>query len=256
MCFSQCSSPAWTLASAVAASGQRRGTKPRASAATCESGLASSTRYKMAKALEGFIKWLEASLGIGFVAAMSSAQTAALALRAYGLHLYSTGHPRYLLVYALTAVQNAHPEFRMQLASAWQIDKKWQAHEPGECRPVISQPILQAAVSIGLLWGWYDWVAVTIIGFLCMLHPAEMGPLTRQDLVLPEDAMSSDQVAYVHIRSPKTQRFARRQHGRLDDAVSRHFLTRLYLHLPLEARLFQGSLPRPEGSHPWCPTQQ
>ena len=80
-------------------------------------------------------------------AILAQADSAALALRGYGFFLYRSGYPRYLLVYAITAVQNKLPQFRTLLAPAWQVDKKWQAAELGECRPVISQPILQAAIS-------------------------------------------------------------------------------------------------------------
>ena len=70
------------------------------------------------------------------------------------------------------ALQDACPEYRNHLTPAWQIDKKWQLMEPGECRPVISK--LQAAVSSGLLWGWDDWVAVTLIGFIEVLTCAKL----------------------------------------------------------------------------------
>ena len=68
-----------------------------------------------------------------------------------------------------------------------------------------------------------------------------MMALTRQDLVLPETAMSSDPVAYVHIHSPRTQRFPRRQHSRLDDPTALRLLTSLYPHLPLGKHFFRGS---------------
>ena len=145
-------------------------------------------------------------------------------------------------MYAITGVQNAFPEFRSHLTPAWQIDKKWQQVEPGECRPVISQPILQAAVSLAVLWGWTDWAVLTAIGFLCMLHPAELVALCRQDLVLPEDAFSGDPIAYVHIRNPKTQRFARRQHSRIDDPFVVRLLSVHFGALALSERLFRGSL--------------
>ena len=167
---------------------------------------------------------------------------AALALRGYGLHLYAAGLPRYLLVYAITSVQDACPEYRNHLTPAWQIDKKWQHAEPGECRPVISQPILQAAVSVGLLWGWGDWVAVTLIGFVCMLHPAELIALHRRDLILPADTMTCDRIAYVHVRNPKTARFARRQHARLDDELVLRFIEARFGTLPLTEKLFRGSM--------------
>ncbi|CAE7206111.1 unnamed protein product [Symbiodinium pilosum] len=175
-------------------------------------------------------------------AVLSSSRSAALALRGFGLYLYAAGHPRYLLVYAITAVQDLHPEYRSRLTPAWQVDKKWQQTEPGECRPVISQPILEAAVALAICWGWFDWAALTLIGFLCMLHPSEMVPLVRQDIVFPEDAMSGDCIAYVHIRNPKTQRFARRQHCRLEDSLTLRLLSSLYLSLPFNAKLFRGSL--------------
>eukprot|EP00439_Symbiodinium_sp_Y106_P029376 s2811_g3.t1 len=206
------------------------------------SGFASSTQAKMRKAYSAFVLWLTEVMHLTARDVLASHETASLALRAFGLYLYESGHPRYLLVYAITAVQDAFPAYRSKLTPAWQIDKKWQLAEPGECRPVISQPILQAAVSIALLWGWQDWAAITIIGFLCMLHPSEFVFLTRGDLVFPSDALSSDRVAYVHLRHPKTARFARRQHCRLEDQVSLLFLEHLYLERPWDERLFRGSL--------------
>ena len=205
------------------------------------SGFAASTQHKMRKALSGFEAWVEDRLGVSLEQALCNVEAAALALRGYGFYLYEQGFPRYLLVYAITAVQDMHPAYRSHLTPAWQVDKKWQAVEPGECRPVISQPIVCAAVSTSLLWEWYDWAAVTIIGFLCMMHPAEFVFLRRSDLVFPSDALSNDRSAYVHIRHPKTARFARRQHCRLEDPVALTFLESLYLRLPWDARLFRGS---------------
>ena len=66
--------------------------------------------------------------------------------------------------------------------------------------------------------------------------------LSRADLVLPADAMSDDRVAYIHVRNPKTARFARRQHCRLEDSLSLLFLEALLAHLPLQAQLYRGSM--------------
>ena len=49
-------------------------------------------------------------------------------------------------------------------------------------------------------------------------------------------------VAYVHIRNPKSQRFARCQYSRLDDLLTLRFLNALYRDLPLDARLFRASM--------------
>ncbi|CAE7201231.1 unnamed protein product, partial [Symbiodinium microadriaticum] len=79
------------------------------------SGFATSTRQKMSKSLEAFKQWLAVSMSLSFAAAMSCAESAAAALRGFGLHLYSEGHPRYLLVYAITAVQVAAQLLLQQL---------------------------------------------------------------------------------------------------------------------------------------------
>ncbi|CAE7254584.1 unnamed protein product, partial [Symbiodinium pilosum] len=184
------------------------------------SGFATTTKQKMTKSLDS--GW-EARCSFPFL-------------------LYSPMLKVYLLVYAITAVQDRCRELKGHLTPAWQIDKKWQLAEPGECRPVISQPVIQAATALALCWGWLDWAAVTLIGFLCMLHPSEIIPLKRSDLVLPSDAMSADRVAYVHVRNPKTVRFARRQHSRLEDPTVLAFVEQHFGHLPLQDRLFRGSM--------------
>ena len=207
-----------------------------------QSGFAASTRQKMTKSLEAFRCWLLEELGLTLPQVLSSQRSAALALRAYGLALFEGDFPRYLLVYAITAVQDICPEFRSHLTPAWQIDKKWQLAEPGSCRPVISRPVLLAALSLALLWGWNDWAAITLLGFLCMLHPNEFIALTRGDLVLPVDALSSDRIAYIHRGNPKTARFARRQHCRLEDDLTLRFLEARYTSRPFAERIFRGSL--------------
>ena len=66
--------------------------------------------------------------------------------------------------------------------------------------------------------------------------------LRRRDLMLPFDAMSSDRIAYVHVQNPKTARFARRQHARLEDCSVLSYLEARYQGLDLEERLYRGSL--------------
>ena len=53
--------------------------------------------------------------------------------------------------------------------------------------------------------------------------------------------MSSDRIAYVYLRNPKTARFARRQHCRLEDATVLRFLEALYSRRSRSSALFGGS---------------
>eukprot|EP00439_Symbiodinium_sp_Y106_P065833 s1500_g10.t1 len=133
------------------------------------------------------------------------------------------------------------PQHRTKLTAAWQIDKKWQHAEPGQCRPVISVPIVEAMCGVALAWGWPRFTALLLIGFLCMLHPSEYLCLTRGDVIFPSDAMSARRIAYIHVRNPKTARFARRQHCRLEDPSVLGFLEAQFECLPFDALLYPGT---------------
>ena len=119
-----------------------------------QSGFTAATTARMAQCLAAFQEWVLAEFKVPFSRLCLSPEPLSLALRAYGLFLFASGFPRYRFVYAITAVQDACPSFRNQLSAAWQIDRKWQHQEPGECRPVISVPIVQAMTAIALAWGW------------------------------------------------------------------------------------------------------
>ena len=88
------------------------------------SGFAAAAKQKMTKSCDAFVVWLESTLQLSLPAVLSHAQSATLALRANGLRLYSEVFPRYLFVYAITAVQDRCPELKGHLTPAWQIDKK------------------------------------------------------------------------------------------------------------------------------------
>jgi len=201
-------------------------------------GFATATSRRMKICLAAFAEWLVSEFALDLNQLGWDYMAAPLALRAYGMHLFATGSPRYRFVYTITAMQDAFPHLRPFFSSCWQIDRKWQQHEPGECRPVLSPAILKAMTSLCLLWGWYRWLGVTLVGYLGMLHPAEFVNLVRSDLLLPADLLMDTTVFYVHIRNPKTSRFARKQHSKIDDKVVLDFVTHVFGKLPSDARLF------------------
>ena len=53
--------------------------------------------------------------------------------------------------------------------------------------------------------------------------------------------MVDSRVMYVHLRNPKTARFARRQHCRIDDPLMIQFLESVFGRLKLSAKLYDGS---------------
>ena len=205
-------------------------------------GFARATADRMQKCLDAFDSWLTSELKLDLERISLRADSCSLALRAYGLHLYRSGLPRYLLVYAITAVQDRFPQHRAMLGAAWQVDKKWQQAEPGRCRAVISIPVLQAAISLALLWNWPRWAGITMIAFAGMLHPAEFVSLRRRDLMLPKDTGFATDALYVHLRFPKTARFARQQHVKISDPDVIRFAVEFFGNFGLDDKLFGATL--------------
>ena len=93
-------------------------------------GFAKATADRMRKRLDAFLLWCDERLLISSQIITSDMTALVCALRAYGMYLLEAGLPRYLLVYAITACQDQFPACKPQLNVAWQIDKKWQLHEP------------------------------------------------------------------------------------------------------------------------------
>ena len=73
-----------------------------------------------------------------------------------------------------------------------------------------------------------------------MLHPAEFISLLRSDLLLPGDTLNETAAFYVHIRNPKTARFARKQHCKIEDPCVLAYVTKVFGALAPNASLFAG----------------
>eukprot|EP00435_Cladocopium_sp_Y103_P041501 s2013_g11.t1 len=75
-------------------------------------GFAPATSKRMSSCLRLFEAWLQATLHVSLEQIGWDTLAAPLAARAYGMHLYSQGEPRYLFVYTLTGLQDAYPHLR------------------------------------------------------------------------------------------------------------------------------------------------
>jgi hypothetical protein len=166
--------------------------------------------------LSCFLHWCDERLQIPQGTICSDMQALVWALRAYGMYLFESGLPRYLLVYPITAAQDLYPACCPHMTIAWQIDKKWQLHEPGSCRAVLPTVVVRAMACLGTMWGWLTWRGILLLGFAAMLHPSGMR-FDARDLVFPKDLNHNTTALYIRGRDPKAARFARRQHSRVDD---------------------------------------
>ena len=129
-------------------------------------GFAEQTAARMQKCLESFQLWVLEAIGRCWHKLVYDPEVMCWALRGYGLHCFSMGLPRYLFVFAITAVQDRCPNTRLHMSIAWQIDRKWQAHEPGQRRAVLPATAVRAAVCLAALWAgfpgqeWAYWPSV------------------------------------------------------------------------------------------------
>ena len=140
-------------------------------------------------------------------------------------------------------MQRLRPQFRAHLGLAWHVDKMWQLEQPGQCRAVLSGPMLRAVLTLSLLWGWYRFAGLVALVYAAMLHPNEFLMLSRKDLVFPEGSLfNSAALLFVHIQSPKTARFARRQHARIDDDSVILDSRCVFYSLRLDERLNPGTM--------------
>eukprot|EP00435_Cladocopium_sp_Y103_P069666 s198_g33.t1 len=205
-------------------------------------GYAAVTAERMTKCVAGFRAWVETDAGLTWSILVQNPHAVALALRGYGLYCFETGLPRYIFVYAITGMQELYPLSRGYMSLAWQIDRKWQIHEPGSCRPVLPASVVRAAICVAMLWNWHCWAAIVLLGFGAMLHPSEMMALQRKDLIFPADVCHDTESLFVRIQNPKTARFARRQHGRIDDQGSILVVSKVFGSLQANEKLFPGSM--------------
>ena len=231
----------WVLLLLLIAGDVERNPGPYRGPMNTSVGFVPATASRMSKCFEAFSEWCSSFLELSCDVLVKDHQALGLALRAYGLYLFEHGHPRYLLVYAITSCQEYFPGCKAAMQPAWQIDKKWQVHEPGSCRAVLPAIVIKAATALALLWSWTSWAGLLLLGFGALLHPSEMLNLCRRDLVFPSDMHFDSSSLYVRIRDPKTARFARRQHGRIDDPSIIALTEKLFGKLSLDSKLYPGS---------------
>ena len=205
-------------------------------------GFHSITAKRMQKCLTAFETWVEDELGLDFSDVIKDAEGCGLSLRAYGLHLYRSGLPRYMLTYAITSMQDRCPQFRHSLGAAWQVDKKWQIAEPGHCRPVISLPLFRAAILSGLGVGLETLCWLIDDRFCWHAASGRVHLSVPKNLMLPRDMSFSITSLYIHLENPKTSRFARQQHVKISDPEIVSFVDAVFGNYPLDTKLFGASL--------------
>lgn len=163
-------------------------------------------------------------------------------LEAYGRWLYDAGTPLHYYRQLLAHVQREHTMTKPFMSSAWAVATQWQLAEPLQHRTPLPEPILQAMISLCILWGWHRFGASLALAYYGIARVGEVLRCRRSDLLTPEDLLSEEQVIYMQVKRPKTRnRGATVQYITCNDAVATKFIGRVLGPLQPHETLFHLS---------------
>ena len=195
-------------------------------------------------AWQSFLAWVGRFLSCDPVSLFVSCPIlAAMALRAYGNELYSTGGSKHSFRYTLVGAQREIVTLRGNLGPAWELLSRWEAVEPVVHRTPVPEALLKAMVTVGWLRGFQRWAGCALLAFYGMARIGEVLVCRREQLVLPDDLFMATSAVFLRLDSSKTSLRGRPkiQHIRVDDAAAMELLTVAFSGLPLSEKLFPFS---------------
>ncbi|CAE7600178.1 unnamed protein product, partial [Symbiodinium necroappetens] len=171
-------------------------------------------------AWRAFLSWVSGRLSVDPVSLFVACPIlAAMALRAYGNHLFSSGGTKHTFRYTLVGAQRALLVLKGSLGPAWELLTRWEAVEPTIHRTPVPEPLLMAMVSVGWLRGFRRWCGCALLAFYGTARIGEVLACQRRHLVLPEDLFKHSSSLFLRLDSSKTSLRGRPrvQHVRVDD---------------------------------------
>ena len=203
-----------------------------------------ATQMLQQRVHERFIRWLSSELSTECMESLGTCPRLQLHfLRAFGNWLYQQGDPIYLYRHLVVYLQQMYPTDRPILTGAWELLSKWESLRPVNHKPPLPKLVLDAFISIGLLWGWERWCAVTLLAYHGATRTSEPLQARRSDLVLPEDSGIERDVCFLRVNAPKPGRRGRGrvQHARISDRFTVKLAQRILGPLQPDQLLYPAS---------------
>ena len=200
-----------------------------------------SSLFLGTSAWTSFLTWVSLSLSVDPLDLFASCPVlAAMALRAYGNHLYCSGGTKHTFRYTLVGAQRELPLLKGALAPAWEILTRWEAVEPVVHRTPLPEPLLKAMVTLCWLKGFRRWAACSLLAFYGMARVGEVLKSRREHLMLPEDMFYNVGAVFLRLETSKTSLRGRPkvQHIRVDDEDAIALIVMAFGSLQREERLF------------------
>ena len=137
-------------------------------------------------------------------------------LEEYGRVLYEQGETRRNYAETVNVVVQRHPFLKTFMAGPWRLLTTWESLNPGKVHPPFPLPLLQAAVTTALVWGWTRLALMMLLGFYALLRPCELIALRVSDCLLTSETGIFN-VVFLKLQLVKSRtRGARQQSVRLD----------------------------------------
>ncbi len=166
----------------------------------------------------------------------------AASLAAYGYHCFDAGKSLHYYRQLLAHIQKTHGSVKPHLSCAWEVVNKWELVEPVVHRVPIPEPLLQAAVSLALLWGWRRWAAVTMFSFYAISRIGEVLRAYRGDALTPKDILFEQLVVFLKVKAPKSKnRGPRTQYSAVELEQCVRFVSTVWDELMPDEMLYPGS---------------
>ena len=152
-----------------------------------------------------FVRWVSAFLSVDPLSLFASCPVlAAIALRAYGNHLFAAGGSKHSFRYTLVGAQRALSTLKGAMGPAWELLTRWEAAEPTQHRIPIPEPLLRAMVVIAWLKGLRRWAACALLAFYGMARIGEVLSCQRKHLLLEDDLFHSANAIFLRLDTSKT----------------------------------------------------
>ena len=195
-------------------------------------------------AWDTFLRWVSPSLSVPPLPLFGLCPVlAAMALRAYGNHLFSAGGSKHTFRYTLVGAQRALFALKGSLSPAWELLTRWEAVEPTMHRTPLPEPLLKAMVAVAWLRGLRSFCACALLAFYGMARIGEVLQCERRHLILETDLFHSANAIFLRLDCSKTSARGRPkvQHIRVDDPTAMKLISIAFQELQASDKLFAMS---------------
>ena len=197
-----------------------------------------------AKLWDSFLLWCGSSLSDSVLVFSLCPVLAAMALRAYGNHCYSSGETLSGFRHTIIAVQRRVLGCKPFLHLAWEMVSRWESVEPPVHRCPVPEPVIKAMTFLAASWGLQRWAAVALLAFYGLARIGEVLRSRRRDLLFPSDLLdSSADCIFLRFNESKTSSRGRPrvQHTKVTDWQARLWIARALEGVAHDELLWPGS---------------